>query len=91
MKKVFDWDKGAKEASAGLAEDWSWTGGVILRGGEPVAEEDTHTYLASTWATPVLYVAGEGDVDCWRDAAEAPGWDAKTFWPESALKILKGE
>lgn len=99
MKKVFDWDKaarilrakGAKEASAGLAEDWGWTGGVILRGGEPVARKDTYTYLASTWATPVLYVDGEGDIDCWRYAAEAPEWDAGTLWPESALKIMKGE
>lgn len=55
---VFDWEKaakiikekGAKEASAGLRDDWDWTGGDILRDGKPVPEEETHVYLASTWA-----------------------------------------
>ena len=98
MTKVFDWDKaarilrdrGAKTAGAGLAEDWKWTGGSILRDGKPMARDDTYTFLASWWATPVLFVDGE-EVECWRPESEAPGWDAETAWPESALKIFNGE
>ena len=98
MTKVFDWDKaarilrdrGAKEASAGLEEDWFWTGGEILRKGKPLARDATYTYLASCWATPVLRV-GRDTMECWVWGSKAPEWDAETFWPESALKIFNGE
>lgn len=98
MTKVFDWDKaarvlrdrGAKTAEAGLDEDPRWAWGSILRDGKPVARGDTYTYLASSWATPVLLVDGE-EAECWRPESEAPGWDAETYWPESALKIFNGE
>lgn len=71
---VFDWDKAAtlireknvKEASAGLHSDWEWTAGPILADGEPVPRENTHVYLASTWATPELELDGEDLVDCYR-------------------------
>lgn len=93
--KVFDWDRaaqlikerGAESASAGLANDWESTGGPILRDGKPVDADDTYTYLASTWATPVLSIDGE-HVDCW---VHTDKWDSSTYWPESALKILAGE
>jgi len=60
--KVFDWDKaatmireyGVKEASAGLSEDWEWTGGKILSDGKPVPRNETYTFLASNWATPAI-------------------------------------
>ena len=63
--KVFDWDKAAKiikerrpkTASAGLSEDWEWTGGTIYENGKPVKNE--YTYLASRWATPILILDGE--------------------------------
>ena len=95
---VFDWDRAAQilkerdaeDAAAGLDQDWGYTGGEILRDGAPVKQEDTYTYLASTWATPQLYVDGEY-IDCYKMESEAPGWDAKTYWPDSALKIFKGE
>ena len=91
--KVFDWDKaariikerGAKDASAGLFEDWEWTGGTILEDGKPVYEE--YMYLASTWATPTLMIDGES-FQCFVMKHETD-WDAKTRWPESALKILE--
>lgn len=95
--KVFDWDKAAKlikesktdYASAGLDEDWEWTGGVIYEDNEPVM--DAYTYLSSTWATPKLYINGDF-IDCYKMAHEVPNWNAETKWPESALKILnKGE
>jgi hypothetical protein len=92
---VFDWDKaarlirerGAKDASAGLAGDWGYTGGTILADGEP---SEDYTYLASTWARPELEIDGE-IVDCFRMESEAPSWDSGTRWPESAIKILRGE
>lgn len=92
---VFDWDKaarlirasGAQEARAGLQNDWEYTGGTILRDGEPVL--DPGTYLASTWATPELEINGVVE-DCYRMESEAPGWNSGTVWPESALNILKG-
>lgn len=94
---VFDWDRAAKiirdrgahEASAGLSGDWEYTGGPILRDGEPVPSNDTYTYLASTWATPELEVDGEL-IDCWRYQPDTPEWGAGTYWPESARLILIG-
>lgn len=92
--RVFDWEraakiiveKGAREADAGLSEDWSYTRGQILANGMPVAERDYHD-LASLWATPTLEIDGE-HIECWRYEEDAPGWNAETFWPESAKAIL---
>jgi len=93
--KVFDWVKaaeiikarGATNASAGLTGDWEWTGGEIFRDGEPVKAEDTYVYLASTWATPELEVDGDL-MDCFRMEGDTPQWDAGTYWPEEALRVL---
>lgn len=93
--KVFDWDKAAKlikeqnpkEVSAGLGNDWEYTGGCIYRDGDPVM--DDYTYLASVWATPELSMDGI-IVDCFLPKDKSD-YDAHTKWPESALKILKGE
>jgi hypothetical protein len=95
---VFDWDKAAriikernvKEASAGLSHDWEWTGGQILDNGKPTPKEDTYTYLSSTWATPELEIDCE-IIDCYKMQSETPDWNANTYWPESALKILNSE
>ena len=92
---VFDWDKAAriikernaKNASAGLAGDWEYTGGSILAEGNPIPQHETYTYLASTWATPELEVDGE-TIDCFKMESETPGWNEKTYWPDSALAIL---
>ena len=93
--KVFDWDKAAQilkdrnatSAMAGLIEDWGWTAGEILEDGKPVPADDTHTYLASTWATPTLCIDGE-NIECYKMKSEAPGWDSDTYWPQSALDIF---
>ncbi len=93
---VFDWDKAARlivereamSAGAGLSQDWDSTGGPILKDCRPVPADDTYTYLASTWATPELEIDGE-IVDCFVMESETE-WDEKTYWPESALAILKG-
>jgi len=93
--KVFDWDKaarlirerGAREARAGLAGDWEWTGGAILKVGFPVAQHDTYTYLSSTWATPEIEIDGILE-DCWCWQDDSPGWDEHTYWPESAKALL---
>jgi hypothetical protein len=92
---VFDWDtaarliveRGATEASAGLSGDWEWTGGQILRAGAPVPPDETHVYLASTWAPPELEIDGQR-AECWKYEAEVPGWDSDTYWPESAKAVL---
>ena len=92
---VFDWDmaarlikeRNAQDASAGLSGDWDWTGGCILADGKPVPRDDTYTYLASTWATPELELDDE-IIDCWRYQKDTDKWDAHTYWPESARKIL---
>lgn len=90
---VFDWDRAAariaeehpKSASAGLRDDWEYTGGEIYRDGDPIKDE--YTYLTSTWATPELKMDGKVET-CYRMKSEAPDWDSGTKWPDSALKIL---
>lgn len=97
-EKVFDWEKaariirerGARTARAGLASDWEYTGGTILQDGEPVPEDDTYTFLSSTWAIPELEVDGE-TMNCYRMESEVPGWNEETYWPEEALNILNGK
>lgn len=94
---VFDWNKAAflmrkemaKDANAGLRDDWEWTGGQILCDGQPLPREETYTYLASTWATPQLQI-GEMIFDCFILQKDSPGWTADTYWPESAFNILNG-
>lgn len=103
--KVFDWEKaarlirerGAQEASAGLAGDWEYTGGDILRDGQPIPRSETYTYLASTWATPEIEIDGEV-YDCYRIETDVPAsWLVSTtdmaaiYWPEPALAVLRGE
>lgn len=92
---VFDWNKAAriicasnaKSASAGLRGDWGWTGGAILRNGRPIPRDMTYTYLASTWAVPELEIDGEViECFCMEDGS---GWDSGTYWPESALEIMR--
>jgi len=93
---VFDWEKAARlildgtpeAAAAGLAGDWSYTGGDIWRDGKPVAVDDTDTYLSSTWAKPELEMDGIRQ-DCYRMESETPGWGSNTYWPEEALAILR--
>ena len=92
---VFDWEKaarlikerGATNASAGLAGDWEYTGGQIWAAGKPVPAEETYTYLSSTWARPELEIDGE-TIDCYRMESEAPDWNSRTYWPEEALRLL---
>lgn len=90
---VFDWNKAARlikerkpfKASAGLRDDWEWTGGIIFENGKPV--KDKSTYLSSTWAVPELCLDGDV-IDCYKMAHEVPSWGADTRWPKSALDIL---
>lgn len=93
--RVFDWDKAAKliserkpqAASAGLSQDWEWTGGQIWADGKPDLE--SYTYLASNWAIPELEIDGE-TIPCFRMQGETEGWHSGTKWPESALLIVNG-
>lgn len=90
---VFDWDKaaelikehGATKASAGLQDDWEYTGGPILRDGKPDLEG--YTYLASTWAIPEIKIDGV-KYECYKMQSETPNWDNATKWPDSAKAIL---
>ena len=93
-RKVFDWGKAAQRikeqqpttAGAGLQSDWEYTGGKIWKDGKPVLQEDTYTFLRSTWATPELEMDGVKE-DCFimEDTTE---WDADTYWPPEALEII---
>ena len=101
LMKVFDWDEAARiirnrldnledgedppRFSAGLAGDWDCTSGVIHEDGEIV--DDTYTYLASMWATPVLDIDGE-EISCWVYKTDSVEWDAGTNWPDSARAIV---
>jgi hypothetical protein len=92
--KVFDWVKAAKRikeekpniASAGLSEDWEYTGGDIYKDGTSIPKEETYTFLGSIWATPQLNLDGKIE-PCWKYEDETE-WDAQTYWPPEALEIL---
>ena len=92
---VFDWHKAARiikenkpcQAAAGLQSDWEWTGGPIFDSGEIVPKDDTYTYLESTWAIPELEIDGVIQ-DCYIMSDDSPGWNAGTYWPDSARAIL---
>ncbi len=92
--KTFDWDKAAQlikekkptTARAGLSEDWEYTGGRIFEKGKIIPEKETYVYLSSNWATPELELDGE-IMNCWKYQNETE-WDEKTYWPESARKVL---
>jgi len=93
--KVFDWDAAAqkikdvqpKVAKAGLQGDFEYTGGTIYEDGE--INESDYTYLASTWATPIL-VLDDVVYECFVMEKQTT-FKHSTKWPKSALKILKGE
>ena len=99
--RVFDWEKAAKiivernpeRAEAGLLYDMENTAGCIYENGKPII--DSRTYLASTWATPVIVIEDADDeddeIECYRMESETPGWDAKTKWPKEALSILESK
>lgn len=92
---VFDWEKAAQlikeknpsTVSAGLQDDWEYTGGEVFRDGKPVPQDETYVYLASTWATPEIEIDGE-IFECFKMQGETPGWDSGTYWPIEAMKIL---
>jgi hypothetical protein len=89
---VFDWIRAAEiirdeqptHVEAGLESDLEWTAGTIYRNGEIVT--DDYTYLASTWATPLLITDGV-ERACFVMMSDTT-WDAETKWPEEARAIL---
>ena len=93
---VFDWDKAARiirekkpfTAFAGLENDIEWTGGTIYEDGDIV--QDSYTFLASTWATPILILDedDENPIPCFIMEHQTT-WGSDTKWPESAVHILK--
>jgi hypothetical protein len=95
--RVFDWDKAAQiirehqpeTADAGLMEDWSCTAGAIWHNGQIVPEDETYTYLGSGWATPLLVLDGNEEIECWVYEKDS-NFDSGTYWPQSALDILAG-
>lgn len=94
IQMVFDWKKAAQiikdrkpsVANASLSGDWEFPGGKIYEDGQPILQEDTYTFLASTWATPELEIDGE-IIDCFI-MADKTDWDSSTYWPQEALDIL---
>lgn len=99
--KVFNWDEAGRilrerglerrYASAGLAEDWDFTGGSIFADGQIVS--DGSPYIKSAWATPVLVLHDENPyegevIPCFVEASSS-SWDSGTVWPMSALVALR--
>ncbi len=90
---VFDWDKAAriiKErnpelAEAGLEGDFGCTGDIIYDDGKII--ESSYTYLASTWARPILVLNEEIVIPCYV-MQSTTDWDEHTMWPDSAKAIL---
>lgn len=93
--KVFDWCKAAKLikdrnailAIAGLSEDMAFTAGEIFNK-EPI--KDSYTYLASTWATPIIKIDGV-EIPCYKMQSEVPDWGKHTVWPDEALAIISSQ
>lgn len=96
--KVFDWEKAAKiirerkatSASAGLSGDWIYTAGEILKDGKPVPEDETYTFLTSTFSTPALEIDGER-IECYRIQTlcdETHERHIGGYWPPEALELL---
>lgn len=91
--RCFDWKKAARliaerkprNASAGLIEDWEWTGGTIYRDGQPVPENETYVYLVSTWATPTLIMDGD-EFSCYFIEGER---NEEPYWSDEARQILE--
>lgn len=97
---IFDWDEAARiikesnarDALAGLSGDLGNTCGTIFEDGKPWM--DDYTYLASTWATPVLILIDclnnkEVQIPCFIMQSQTE-WNEHTKWPKSALDILEG-
>ena len=96
---VFDWDKAAKliienkpfTASAGLKDDWEFTGGFIWTDNKPVLKND-YVYLQSTWAIPELNLDDKQIINCFIMESKAPkNWGRNPYWPKSALEIINKE
>ena len=51
--------------------------------------KDDYTYLASTWATPVLILEYEEEIECYVMQSKTK-YRHDTKWPQSAIDILKG-
>jgi len=98
QRRVFDWIKAASiirstmpdSADAGLYEDWDMTSTTIFRGGKIERNDDGH--LASTWATPQLWLRRGDELtccDCYVDS-DSTSWTDSTRWPEEAVAKLHG-
>lgn len=91
---VFDWNKAlaliiehkAVNASAGLQDDWEWTGDNILKDGIPIL--NASPYLASTWATPEIEINGQL-YECYSMQSSVPSWGSDTCWPKEILNKFK--
>ena len=93
-QKVFDWNKAVelilanniKNATAGLEEDMEWTSGTILKDGNPYTED--YTFLASTWATPILVDEDTGEeYYCYIKKSQTK-FNSHTKWPKEALDLF---
>ena len=86
---IFDWEEaanliesmGATNASAGLQDDWEWTGGQIFKDGKKYFED--YTYLQSRWAIPEIQLDDGMELPCYKTvSAEDVTWAADDKWPE---------
>lgn len=84
--KVLDWDKAAEICAAtkdivwaGLAEDWTYTSGLIWDGEKQVRD---YVFVVSDWATPVLVVGDyDGDaIECFKAADDGSSSEYPEWW-----------
>lgn len=102
--KVFDWDyaatllrlfasDGIKDVEVCLLQDEGNTYAYAIED-KKININKGYAYLSSVWATPgmiIYYDDGhEVTVPCFKMQHEVPNWDCDTWWPDSALDILRG-
>jgi len=71
--KYLDWKRAAEIAKqnpdalivAGLREDWEYTHGGIFNAGTYGCDWMLQSY--STWATPVIVINGEEEIECYTE------------------------
>lgn len=97
--KAFDWEsaaklikeRGAKEVSIGLMEDWDCTSVTILECGQVIKPEYSEHHLLSNWATPMM-VIDEEEVECYYDnLGLEEARKSQELWPKVALEILQAD
>ena len=103
--KVFDWDyaatmlrmfasDGITDVEVCILEDRGHTCEYAIEN-KRINPDSGCAFLASIWGTPGMIVyyedGSEVTIPCFKMASEVPDWNEDTWWPDSAVNILKGK